>query len=132
MGFQLDTGVASDLVRRPRGVVANRIRDVGADQVFVSVIVAAEMRFGAAKRGSASLSERVEGALSRLQVLPLEPPADRHYAELRVRLERAGRPIGAHDMLIAAHALALGHTLVTDNVGEFSRIEGLKLANWLR
>ena len=132
MAFQLDTAIASDLVRHPHGRVAARIGEVGAAEVFMSIIAAAEMQFGAVKRGSAALTERVEGALARLNILPFEPPADRHYAELRARLERAGTPIGANDMLIAAHALALGHTLVTDNVGEFSRVAGLKVENWLR
>jgi len=57
---------------------------------------------------------------------------DRSYPELRARLEAAGKPVGANDMLIAAHAIALGYTLVTDNVREFSRIKSLKVENWLR
>jgi tRNA(fMet)-specific endonuclease VapC len=62
----------------------------------------------------------------------LDAPSDGHYASLRTALERAGTPIGANDMLIAAHALATDSILVTDNVKEFSRVPGLKIENWLR
>jgi len=65
-------------------------------------------------------------------VLALEAPADVIYGELRARFEKAGQPIGANDLLIAAQALALGHTIVTDNEREFSRIGDLPVENWLR
>jgi tRNA(fMet)-specific endonuclease VapC len=130
--FLLDTGIVSDLIRHPRGIVTARIREVGVAQVCTSLVVAAELRYGAAKRGSPALTERVEGVLARLEVLPLAAPADRIYGELRARLERAGQPIGPNDLLIAAHALALGHGVVTDNEREFSRIAELRVENWLR
>jgi tRNA(fMet)-specific endonuclease VapC len=130
--FLLDTSIVSDLVRNPGGTVARRIAEFGERNVCTSVIVAAELRFGAAKRGSIRLATQLETVLGAIEVLTLEPPADRRYAELRVRLEESGQPIGANDMLIAAHALALGCTLVTDNEREFSRIQALPLANWLR
>ena len=63
---------------------------------------------------------------------PLDAPADERYAVVRDHLARDGKPIGANDLLIAAHALALEATLVTDNTGEFSRVPGLKIENWLR
>ena len=90
------------------------------------------MRYGAAKKGSARLSEQLEAVLSALEVLPFESPADAIYASLRTSLEDAGTPIGANDMLIAAHALALGSTIVTDNETEFARVRGLARENWLR
>ena len=67
-----------------------------------------------------------------IEVLPLETPADDAYGSLRAALERAGTPIGANDMIIAAQALSLGLIMVTDNVREFSRVPGLKVENWLR
>ena len=70
--------------------------------------------------------------LGALDVLPLEAPADAAYGLIRTRLEQAGTPIGANDLLIAAQALALGCTLVTDNEAEFARIDGLPRENWLR
>ena len=132
MGFLLDMNIASDLIRNPQGRVARRIDAVGADDVCTSIVVAAELRFGAARGASARIAGLVEGLLMRLTVLPLESPADSVYGGLRTQLERAGTPIGPNDLLIAAHALALGHTLVTDNVREFSRVKGLAVENWLR
>ena len=132
MRYLLDTNVVSDLVRNPQGKVAQRIRKVGEARVCTSVIVAAEMRYGAAKKGSARLSAQLEAVLSTLEVLPFEPPADAIYASLRTGLEEVGAPIGAHDMLIAAHALALGCTIVTGNERKFARVRGLPCENWLR
>ncbi len=132
MRYLLDTNVVSDLVRNPQGKVAQRIRKVGEARVCTSIIVAAELRYGAAKKGSARLREQLEAVLSALDVLPFEPPADAIYASLRNGLEQVGTPIGAHDMLIAAHALALGSTIVTDNEKEFARVRELARENWLR
>jgi tRNA(fMet)-specific endonuclease VapC len=132
MRYLLDTNVVSDLVRNPQGRVAQRIRKVGEARVCTSIIVAAELRYGAAKKGSARLSAQLETVLSALEVLPFEPPADAVYASLRAGLEELGRPIGANDMLIAAHALALGCTIVTDNEQEFARARDLVHENWLR
>jgi tRNA(fMet)-specific endonuclease VapC len=129
--YLLDTNIVADLVRTPQGVVAARIAREGEDTVCTSIVVAGELRFGAAKRGSAPLTARVEAILAAMEIVPLEEPADRRYGELRWHLERSGTPIGPNDMLIAAHALALGLTLVTANVREFSRVSGLAVENWL-
>jgi tRNA(fMet)-specific endonuclease VapC len=128
----LDTNIISDLLRHPDGQVARHIARVGEEAVCTSIIVAAELRFGAAKKRSPQLTARVEGVLSRLKLIPFGAPADKTYAELRARLEAAGEPIGANDTLIAAHALSLGYALVTDNEREFSRVPGLTVVNWLR
>ncbi len=130
--YLLDTNTLSDLVRHPQGVVAARIAKAGEDSVCTSIVAAAELRYGAAKSGSDTLADRVNLLLSALEVLPLEAPADRQYAELRHRLTRQGTPIGPNDLLIAAHALAAGLTVVTANVGEFSRVPGLAVENWLQ
>jgi tRNA(fMet)-specific endonuclease VapC len=132
MGFLLNTNIVSDLVRHPRGRVATRIADVGPQQVYTSIIVTAELRYGVARKGSARLSAQVDAVLRGLNILAFEPPSDAVYGELRAGLERIGKPIGANDMLVAAQALALRHTVVTDNEREFSRIEGLAVENWLR
>jgi tRNA(fMet)-specific endonuclease VapC len=132
MAYLLDTNIVSDLVRRPQGAVAERIREVGEANVCTSIIVAAELRYGAAKKGSPRLTAQLEAILAALTVLPLEVPADDVYGRLRAQLERAGQPIGGNDLLIAAQAVALGHVLVTDNEGEFGRIEALTCQNWLR
>lgn len=128
--YLLDTNIVSDLVRDPHGAVARRIARAGEDSVCTSIVVACELRYGAAKKGSARLSEQLETILQALMVLPLEPGVDRHYGEIRAHLERTGLPIGANDLLIAAHARAAGLRLVTRNVGEFSRVPGLKVTSW--
>jgi tRNA(fMet)-specific endonuclease VapC len=132
MRYLLDTNVVSDLVRNPQGRVAKRIRKVGEAQVCTSIIVAAELRYGATKKGSPRLTTQLEAVLGALDVLPFETPADAAYGLIRTRLEQAGRPIGGNDLLIAAQAIALGYTIVTDNEGEFARIDGLPRENWLR
>ena len=132
MRYLLDTNVVSALVRDPRGPVTARITEVGETNVCTTVIVAAELSYGAAKKGSRRLADQLEAVLTALDVLPLEPPVDTTYGELRARLERAGRPIGGNDLLIAAHALTLEHTLVTANEREFARVTGLGVENWLR
>ena len=131
-GYLLDTNILSDLVRNPAGRVAARIAEVGERSVCTSIIVAAELRFGAAMKGSDRLSAQLEHILSAITVEPLEAPADAIYGQVRAALDAAGTPIGANDLLIAAHALATGRTVVTDNEREFSRVEGLTMENWLR
>jgi tRNA(fMet)-specific endonuclease VapC len=130
--FLLDTNIVSDLVRRPQGRVAAKIAEIGEQQVATSVIVAAELRYGAAKKGSPRLAAQLEAVLGALDVIAWEPPADAAYGDLRAALEKSGRLIGPNDLLIAAQSLALGMVLVTDNVGEFERVDGLKVENWLR
>jgi tRNA(fMet)-specific endonuclease VapC len=113
LAYLLDTNILSDLVRNPQGLVA------------------AELRYGAIKSNSAKLAERADLILSALEILPLETPADHQYTSLRHHLTRQGTPIGPNDLLIAAHALANDLTVVTANIGEFSRVPGLKVENWL-
>ena len=132
MRYLFDTNIVSDLVRNPQGQVAQRIRRVGEQRVCTSIIVASELRYGAAKRQSPRLTTQLDAVLGALEVVPFESPADATYGALRARLEGAGRPIGGNDLLIAAHALALGYTMVSDNAREFARIPGLPHENWLR
>jgi tRNA(fMet)-specific endonuclease VapC len=130
--YLLDTNILSDNIRNPRGRAARRARQVGNAQICTSIIVAAELRYGVAKTGSRRLSTRVAETLDGLEVLPLKPPVDEVYAQLRVLLERDGRLVGPNDLLIAAQALSLGLVVVTDNEREFSRVPGLTVENWLR
>lgn len=130
--YLLDTNIISDLVRRPQGQVADRITEVGEASVCTSILVAAELRYGAEKSGSRQLSERLNLLLSALEILPLEPPADEHYAQLRHHLARQGTIIGPNDLLIAAHALATDLTLATANTREFERVPSLRVENWLK
>jgi len=130
--YLLDTNILSDLVRNPQGIVAEQITQVGEQAVCTSIIVAAELRYGAIKANSAVLAERIELILSALDILPWATPADHEYASLRHHLARQGTPIEPNDLLIAAHAFADDLTVITANVGEFSRVPGLKVDNWLQ
>jgi tRNA(fMet)-specific endonuclease VapC len=130
--YLLDTNIVSDLVRNPHGRITQRIRKVGEAHVCTSIIVAAELRYGSTKKGSPRLTAQLDAVLSALEVVPFDAPADMTYGVLRAHLEQGGKPIGANDLLIAAQALSLGHVLVTDNVREFARVDGLSCENWLR
>jgi tRNA(fMet)-specific endonuclease VapC len=132
MRFMLDTGMVSDIVRHPQGRVAKRIAEVGETQVCTSIVVAAELRCGAARKGTLRLAGQLESVLRAIAVLPLDTPVDMVYGTLRARLEETGQPIGANGLFVAAHALALRCTLVTDNEREFARIKALPVENWLR
>ncbi len=114
-----------------RGTVAATLARRGHATACTSIIAAAELHFGARKRGSAALTAKVDDLLAALPVLPLDADVDRTYAETRFHLEQSGTPIGPNDLLIAVHALSLGLTAVTDNDGEFSRVPGLLVENWL-
>lgn len=129
--YLLDTNIISDLIRNPQGKAAKRIAKVGENSICTSIIVAAELRYGCAKSGSARLRKVVEDLLGEIDVLPFETPAEADYGDIRSGLEEAGTPIGGNGLLIAAHARALGATVVTANVAEFKRVRGLKVENWL-
>jgi tRNA(fMet)-specific endonuclease VapC len=127
----LDTSIISDVVKNPQGMSAKRIEKLGDASICTSIIVAAELRYGVAKRGSERLRMAVEDVLSEIAILPFKEPADIEYGDIRARLEAAGKIIGGNDLLIAAHARAVDATLVTANTGEFRRVPGLTVENWL-
>lgn len=129
--WMLDTNVLSELIRQPQGPMTRRIAAVSPSVICTSIIVACELRFGARRKGTPSLQARVEALLEAMVVLPLDPPAECHYADIRFALERAGTPIGSHDLLIAAHARSQELTLVTHNLREFTRVPGLRVEDWI-
>jgi len=129
--YLLDTNIISDLMKKPQGKVAKRIAQVGEEAICTSIIVAAELEFGVQKKGSVKLQERLSVILSAIDVLALEKPAEQKYGQVRHALEKQGTPIGGNDLLIAAHALSLGLCVVTRNVREFERVDGLEVENWL-
>ena len=129
--YLLDTSILSHLMRQPQGPIAARIAEVGEDAVMTSIVVACELRYGVAKRGSRRLTRQAEAVLGAITVLPLDAGTDRHYAAIRTALEKRGTPIGAHDLLIAAHARSIGAICVAANVSEFKRVPALKVENWL-
>jgi tRNA(fMet)-specific endonuclease VapC len=94
--YLLDTNIISHRVRNPQGQIAAQIRKVGESRVATSIIVAAELRYGAKKKGSSRLTLRLESVLGALQVMSFEAPADQFYGRLRAELEAHGKPIGSN------------------------------------
>ena len=119
------------MIKNPQGRAAKRIAAKPLEALFTSIVVAAELRFGSEKKGSEVLAARVEALLEHIRVAALDHDADRHYGRIRAQLECEGKTIGANDLLIAAHALALDAVLVIGNVAVFKRVNGLKVENWL-
>ena len=127
----LDTNIVSDMVRHPQGRAVARLAAYGDAGVCASIITVAELRYGCARKGSARLLTQVETVLAGIDILPFDVPADAEYGRLRAELEAIGRPIGSNDLFIAAHARSLRVTLVSANLGEFRRVRGLNVENWL-
>jgi tRNA(fMet)-specific endonuclease VapC len=133
--YMLDSNAISEMMRNPQGSVALTFRSKELDpavRLCTSIISACELKYGAAKKRSAPLPQRVDRMLASIEIALFAPDADAEYATLRADLERKGQLIGPNDMLIAAHALALNAILVTDNIREFKRVKGLRIENWLR
>ncbi|MEE9395972.1 MAG: PIN domain-containing protein [Methylococcales bacterium] len=104
--YLLDTNIVSEFIKNPQGLVVEKMLASGQEKYCcTSIIVACELRYGAAKKQSSKLSFNVEQILTSLPVLPLEETMTLDYAKIRVNLESRGLPIGHHDLLIAAHAL---------------------------
>lgn len=130
--YLLGTNIASYAIKGNVPQVRVALLSLPMSEVGVSVVTEAELRFGVArKRASAHLKLAVEEFLLRVEILPWGSEAAKHYAELRSALEDSGTPIANFDLMIAAHALAAGATLVThDRV--FRRVKHLKIEDWTR
>ncbi|MGV8939748.1 MAG: type II toxin-antitoxin system VapC family toxin [Allorhizobium sp.] len=132
MRYLLDTNIISNVINQPRGAASVSLREkAGAGTIVTSIIVAAEIRFGYTKIKSRRLQDAYEQFFKSLTVEKWEAPFDHAYANIRSDLERLGQPIGAMDMLIAAHAVATDAVVVTGNVKHFSLVPNLKVENWL-
>lgn len=128
--YLLDTNICIYIINRKPPEIFRYFSKLSAGTVGISAITGAELAFGVAKSGSPRNQEALAKFLAPLEILPFDAHAMQHYGAVRRDLERAGTPIGALDTLIAAHALALGVTLVSNNLREFSRVPGLRLENW--
>jgi tRNA(fMet)-specific endonuclease VapC len=128
-GFMLDTDISSYIIRRRPAALAKKFQK-HADALCVSVMTAAELRFGAEKAGRPQLVDLVEGFLERLAILDWTDAVCAHYARIRSVLEQAGKPVGNMDLLIAAHAVSQRMTLVTNDLRHFSHVPGLKSEVW--
>ena len=126
----LDTNICSYVLRRRPASMVERFTGLDRGQLWLSAIVAAELRFGAAKLASVRFSAAVEAWLAGFDVRPWPAEAAHHYASIRAALERAGQPIGGMDLLIAAHAMAEDSVLVANNAREFLRVPGLAVEEW--
>lgn len=131
MRFMLDTNICIYLIKNDPPRVLARLKQHQLGEVGVSAITAAELAYGVAKSGSERNRAALERFLLPLEIAPFDERAAWFYGDLRSELERAGTPIGPLDTQIAAHALALSSTLVTNNTREFDRVPGLVLENWV-
>lgn len=129
--YMLDTNLCIRVLRdRPAGL-RRRFNDEG-DALCISTIVLTELFYGAEKSSRPVENHReVEAFAARLEVLPFDAAAASHAAEIRRVLERAGQAIGGYDVLIAGHARSRGLTIITGNLGEFRRVDGLRSEDWL-
>ena len=131
MRYLLHTNICIYAINQRSDTVINRLKREGRSNLTTSVLVAAELAFGAEKSNRPETKQQLLLFLSGLQVLPWSESAVWHYARQRKQLKAAGTPIGEMDLLIASQALGEDLTLVTNNTREFERIEGLKLENWV-
>jgi len=129
--YMLDTNICIYIINQRPPQVRARFEGLRYGAVVVSSITGAELAFGVAKSGSPRNQDALEKFLAPLEVLPFDSEAMYAYGALRARLQAGGQPIGALDTLIAAHALAVGATLVTNNLAEFDRVPRLACENWV-
>ena len=131
--YMLDTNICIFLINNKHPEIARKITDIPSEKICVSTITQAELEFGVAKsRKPAKNAQALAKFLSVIRVLDFDTRAAEVYGEIRVDLERRGETIGYMDMLIAAHAKSSGYTIVTNNIREFDRIDGLQVENWVK
>ena len=128
--YMLDTDTVSWALRG-QGAVPTRLFEHRPSQLCISSITLAELRFGANAKGSRKLHGLIDTFVLSVAVLPFDRAAAAGFGPVANALARRGEPIGTFDTLIAAHALSLGLTLVTNNAKHFQRVAGLKTANWV-
>lgn len=132
MRYLLDTNICSYVLKNRPLLVKQKFDEVGAERLCISSVVLAELYYGAARHPkSVIIRKEIDDFVSRLLVIAWDEQAANHYGAIRAALEKAGTPVGAMDMLIAAHARSMGATLVTNNQREFERIDGLAVQNWV-
>ncbi len=129
--FMLDTDICIYLIKqKPPKLVAEILRH-SPDQICISAVTASELEYGVAKSAEPERNRRaLDKFLFSFEIVAFDAAAARAYGPIRGTLEKAGKPIGSLDTMIAAHARSLKATLVTNNAREFSRVDGLKLATW--
>ena len=133
MEFMLDTNICIYIIKRKPPDVLERFKQTEISQIAISSVTLSELFYGVSK---SSKPEQNLMALTQfvapLEILPYGDEVAQYYGELRTHLEKQGKPIGSLDMLIAAHALSIDCTLITNNEKEFIRVPHLKIGNWLK
>jgi len=131
MNYLLDTNICIYIIKQKPAHVREKFNTLPAGSVGVSSITSSELFYGVSKSRKISQNgQALAEFLSPLTISPYDETAALYYGKLRAALEKSGNLIGSLDMLIAAHALSLGLTLVTNNMSEFQRVTGLTLENW--
>lgn len=131
MRHLLDTNACVDYLTGRYPKLVARIQSSAPEDLCLSSVVAAELRYGADHSARRRTNHgRIDALLDEIECLDFDLRAAATYGRVREQLEAAGTPIGPNDMLIAAHALSRGLSVVTDNVAEFKRVKGLKVENW--
>ncbi len=132
MRVMLDTNICIAIIRRKPPQALKRFRNYEVGEICISWVTLAELEFGVAKSQHADKNRAaLDEFLLPLEIAGFDRETAQSYGRVRADLEKKGRPIGALDMMIAAHALTLGVTLATNNVREFARIKGLTVDDWL-
>ena len=130
--YMLDTNICIYLIKEFHPSLLKIMATRKASSVCISVITLAELEFGIKKSGNPAKNRlAVEKFLESITVLPFDKNASIEYGDIRASLQRLGTPIGPNDLFIAAHAKSLGYTLVTNNMREFCRVDGLSVENWV-
>jgi len=130
--YLLDTNILIYIIKKKPASVLHRFSKLNSDDIVTSSIVISELMYGAVKSQFTEKSKQaIDQITSTLRVLPYDNVASEHYAEIRTKLEKKGTPIGAMDLLIAAHTRSLSFTLITNNVKEFKRVPNLRIENWV-
>lgn len=131
MSFMLDTDTCIYIIKQRPPQVINAMKKVGSDNLCISAITLAELEYGVAKSQHAIQNRNaLLKFLAPIAVVPFDDNAAAQYGQIRSFLEGRGRKIGPYDLLIAAHALSRGLTLVTNNLREFVKVPGLSIENW--
>ncbi|MDD6292722.1 MAG: type II toxin-antitoxin system VapC family toxin [Eubacteriales bacterium] len=132
MRYMLDTNICIYLIKHKPLQVFEKLQEHNPDEICISAVTYAELVHGVEKSKAVERNRlALTILLSNIEILDFDMKAAEEYGRIRADLEKKGTPIGPLDMMIAGHAKSLGYTIVTNNVGEFKRVEGLQHENWV-
>ncbi|PIU38199.1 MAG: VapC toxin family PIN domain ribonuclease [Piscirickettsiaceae bacterium CG07_land_8_20_14_0_80_44_28] len=130
--YMLDTNICIYIIKKQPASVLERFEQLPFGSVSMSLVTYGKLEYGALRSNNSNKAlNTLEEIKNYIPVLPIEINVAKHYADIRADLAKKGTPIGNNDLWIAAHARALGHTIVSNNIKEFERVENLKLENWV-